>query len=56
MTKCKNNQAEGRKFISCEKAFIGPKFCRVVNHSVNEGVVEIHFGNFLEKEQLFRKF
>ena len=52
----RNIQAEDIKFISLEKMFIWSKVNRVVNHSVNIGVVEIKVGNFLEKEQLFRKF
>ena len=57
-------QAEGRKFISFKKRSFGPKAVVnhsfgpkvVVNHSVNMGVVDILFGNFLEKGQLFKKF
>ena len=44
------------KSISFGKTFIWPKFSRVVKQSANIGVAEIWVGNFLEKEQLFRKF
>ena len=52
----RNIQTEERKFISFEKAFIWSKIYRVVIHSVNMGAAEVYVGNFLEKEQLFRKF
>ena len=43
-------------FLLLKTSFIWSKIYRVVNNSVNVGVVEIYVGNFLEKGQLFRNF
>ena len=49
-------EAEDGNVLFLKEIFIWSKIYRVVNHSVNMGVVEIQAGNFPEKEQLFRKF
>ena len=57
VTKCKeSSKLKTENIFLLKKHSFGPKIYRVVYHSVNKGVVEIYVGNFLEKEQLFRKF
>ena len=56
-TKCKEtSKLKTENSILLKKMFIWSKMCRVVNHSVIMGVVEIQVGNFLDKEIVFRKF
>ena len=57
MTKCKEiSKLKIENLFLLKKPFIWLKVYRAVNHSANMGVVEVEVGNFLEKEQLFRKF
>ena len=55
--KCKEiDSLKTETFLRLKETFTWSKIYRVVDHSVNMGVVEIQAGNFPEKEQLFRKF
>ena len=57
MKKCnQTSKLKKESLFLSKKMFSWSKMYRVVNHSVNMSVVEIQHGNFLEKEQLFRKF
>ena len=57
VTKCTEaSKLKTENLFLLKKPFIWSKIYRVVNHSVNMGVVEVEVGNFPEKEQLFRKF